>query len=214
VSAGSTIAAMSKAAAATPLSKHIRAHFTEHQTALEACFAAAETALPLAATLLTECVLSGGKVLACGNGGSATDAQHFAAEMIGRLERERPGLPAIALTADSAVLTAIGNDYAFDAVFARQVHALAQANDVLLILTTSGASPSVLEAIRAAHERDVKVIALTGRDGGQARQLLHAGDVELNVPHARTMRIQEMHRLLLHILCDWVDTSLLGGSDD
>jgi D-sedoheptulose 7-phosphate isomerase len=205
---------MSKAAAATPLSKHIRAHFTEHQTALEACFAAAETALPLAAMLLTECVLSGGKVLACGNGGSATDAQHFAAEMIGRLERERPGLPAIALTADSAVLTAIGNDYAFEAVFARQIHALAQASDVLLVLTTSGASPSVLEAIRAAHERDVKVIALTGRDGGQTRQLLHAGDVELNVPHGRTMRIQEMHRLFLHILCDWVDTSLLGGSDD
>jgi D-sedoheptulose 7-phosphate isomerase len=205
---------MTKEPYAMPLSKQIRAHFTEHQTALEACFAATETTLPRAATLLTECVLSGGKVLACGNGGSATDAQHFAAEMIGRLERERPGLPVIALTADSAVLTAVGNDYAFDAVFARQVHALAQVNDVLLILTTSGESSSVLEALRAAHERDVKIIALTGRDGGQVRQLLRAGDVELNVPQARTMRIQEMHRLLLHILCDWVDISLLGDSNE
>jgi D-sedoheptulose 7-phosphate isomerase len=199
---------------ASRIHKHIHSHFAQAREVADATLASVETSLAQSAELMTQCVLSGGKILACGNGGSATDAQHFASEMIGRLERERPGLPAIALTADSAVLTALGNDYAYDAVFARQVHALAQSNDVLLVLTTSGASPSVLEAIRAAHERDVRVVAFTGRQGGEARRLLTAGDVEVNVPHTRTMRIQEMHRLLLHTVCDWMDNSLLGDSDE
>jgi D-sedoheptulose 7-phosphate isomerase len=199
---------------ASRISQHIHAHFAQAREVADATLASVETSLAQAAELMTQCVLSGGKILACGNGGSATDAQHFASEMIGRLERERPGLPAIALSADSAVLTAVGNDYAYDAVFARQVHALAQGNDVLLVLTSSGASPSVLEAIRAAHERDAKVVAFTGRNGGEARRLLTVGDVEVNVPHARSMRIQEMHRLLLHTVCDWMDNSLLGGSDE
>ncbi len=205
---------MTETASVNGFNHHLRAHFVEQRAVAEATFSAVESSLALAAALLTDCILSGGKILACGNGGSATDAQHFASEMIGRLERERPGLPAMALSADSAVLTAVGNDYAFDAVFARQIHALAHANDVLLVLTTSGHSPSVLEAIRAAHEREVRVVAFTGRDGGEARKLLVAGDVEVNVPHARTMRIQEMHRLLLHTVCDWMDNSLLGGSDE
>jgi D-sedoheptulose 7-phosphate isomerase len=203
-----------KHASASRISQHIHAHFSEAREVADATLASVEISLAQAAELMTQCVLSGGKILACGNGGSATDAQHFASEMIGRLERERPGLPAIALSADSAVLTAVGNDYAYDAVFARQVQALAQGNDVVLVLTTSGASPSVLEAIRAAHERDAKVVAFTGRNGGEARRLLTVGDVEVSVPHARTMRIQEMHRLLLHTVCDWMDISLLGGSDE
>jgi D-sedoheptulose 7-phosphate isomerase len=201
-------------ASASRINQHIHAHFAQAREVADATLASVEISLAQAAELMTQCVLSGGKILACGNGGSATDAQHFASEMIGRLERERPGLPAIALSADSAVLTAVGNDYAYDAVFARQVHALAQGNDVLLVLTSSGASPSVLEAIRAAHERDARVVAFTGRNGGEARRLLTVGDVEVNVPHARTMRIQEMHRLLLHTVCDWMDNSLLGGSDE
>jgi D-sedoheptulose 7-phosphate isomerase len=201
-------------ASASRINQHIHAHFAQAREVADATLASVEISLAQAAELMTQCVLSGGKILACGNGGSATDAQHFASEMIGRLERERPGLPAIALSADSAVLTAVGNDYAYDAVFSRQVHALAQGNDVLLVLTSSGASPSVLEAIRAAHERDARVVAFTGRNGGEARRLLMVGDVEVNVPHARTMRIQEMHRLLLHTVCDWMDNSLLGGSDE
>jgi D-sedoheptulose 7-phosphate isomerase len=201
-------------ASASRINQHIHAHFAQAREVADATLASVEISLAQAAELMTQCVLSGGKILACGNGGSATDAQHFASEMIGRLERERPGLPAIALSADSAVLTAVGNDYAYDAVFSRQVHALAQGNDVLLVLTSSGASPSVLEAIRAAHERDARVVAFTGRNGGEARRLLTVGDVEVNVPHARTMRIQEMHRLLLHTVCDWMDNSLLGGSDE
>ena len=205
---------MSNPQTSSAVGKHIHAHFDEARVAAEATLAVVEFPLTQAADLMTQCVLGGGKIFACGNGGSATDAQHFASEMIGRLERERPGLPAIALSADTAVITSIGNDYAFDAVFSRQVHALVQANDVLLVITTSGASPNVLEAIRAAHERDARVVAFTGRNGGEARRLLRAGDVEVSVPHTRTMRIQEMHRLLLHIVCDWIDNSLLGGSDE
>ena len=205
---------MSNPQTSSAIGKHIHAHFAEAQAVAQSTLAVVEFPLTQAAEVMTQCVLGGGKIFACGNGGSATDAQHFAAEMVGRLERERPGLPAIALSADTAVLTSIGNDYAFDAVFARQVQALMQGNDVLLVLTTSGASPSVLEAIRAAHERDARVVAFTGRNGGEARRLLRAGDVEVNVPHTRTMRIQEMHRLLLHIVCDWIDNSLLGGGDE
>jgi D-sedoheptulose 7-phosphate isomerase len=155
-------------------------------------------------------VTSGGKVLACGNGGSAADAQHFAAEFVGRFERERPELGAIALTTDSSILTAIANDYSYDQVFAKQVRALGQSGDVLLAITTSGNSANVLLAIEAAHERDMTVVALTGRGGGKMHQALRETDVHICVPHERTARIQEVHLLAIHCICDGVDIQLLG----
>jgi D-sedoheptulose 7-phosphate isomerase len=155
-------------------------------------------------------VTSGGKVLACGNGGSAADAQHFAAEFVGRFERERPELGAIALTTDSSILTAIANDYSYDQVFAKQVRALGQSGDVLLAITTSGNSANVLLAIEAAHERDMTVVALTGRGGGKMNQALRETDVHICVPHERTARIQEVHLLTIHCICDGVDIQLLG----
>lgn len=159
------------------------------------------------------CITAGGKVLACGNGGSASDAQHFAAEFVGRFERERPGLAAIALNTDSSVLTALGNDYAFEAVFAKQVQALGSPGDVLLAITTSGNSANVLAAVDAAHEKEMTVIALTGRGGGQLAAKLLETDVHICVPHERTARIQEVHILAIHCLCDAVDVQLLGEQD-
>lgn len=159
------------------------------------------------------CVTSGGKVLACGNGGSAADAQHFAAEFVGRFERERPELGAIALTTDSSILTALANDYAFEQVFAKQVRALGHAGDVLLALSTSGNSPNVLAAVAAAHEREMSVVAFTGRGGGRLGALLRETDVHICVPHDRTARIQEVHLLALHCLCDAVDAHLLGDQE-
>lgn len=158
-------------------------------------------------------VTSGGKVLACGNGGSAADAQHFAAEFVGRYERERPELAAIALTTDSSILTAIANDYDFSVIFSKQVRAFGGAGDVLLALSTSGNSANVLAAIEAAHEREMTVVALTGRSGGKMALALRETDVHICVPHDRTARIQEVHLLVLHCICDGVDTQLLGDQD-
>lgn len=155
-------------------------------------------------------VTSGGKVLACGNGGSAADAQHFAAEFVGRFERERPELGAMALTTDASILTAVANDYAFEQVFAKQVRALGQSGDVLLAISTSGNSANVLAAVHAAHEREMTVVALTGRGGGKMNQALRETDVHICVPHDRTARIQEVHLLVIHCLCDGVDIQLLG----
>jgi len=163
---------------------------------------------------LLTCVTGGGKVLVCGNGGSAADAQHFAAEFVGRFERERPELAAIALTTDSSVMTAIANDYGFDVIFSRQVRALGQAGDVLLAISTSGNSANVLKAIEAAHEREMVVIGLSGRDGGKMTPALRDTDVHICVPHERTARIQEVHLLTLHCLCDAVDTLLLGDLEN
>jgi D-sedoheptulose 7-phosphate isomerase len=164
------------------------------------------------------CVTNGGKVLACGNGGSAADAQHFAAEFVGRYERERPELAAVALTTDSSILTALANDYDFTQVFARQVRALGQAGDVLLAISTSGNSANVIAAIEAAHEREMTVVALTGskdgKAGGQMAALLRETDVHICVPHERTARIQEVHLLTLHCLCDGVDAMLLGEQEN
>ncbi len=160
------------------------------------------------------CITAGGKILACGNGGSASDAQHFAAELVGRFERERPGLAAIALTTDTSVLTAIGNDYDFSQVFAKQVQALGQPGDVLLALTTSGNSANVLAAVDAARAKDMTVVALTGRGGGKMREKLLETDVHICVPHERTARIQEVHILAIHCLCDAVDLQLLGEQDN
>ena len=169
-------------------------------------------AAPIAAAIetLTACLINGGKILACGNGGSAADAQHFAAELIGRFEAERQELAAIALTTDSSILTAIANDYAFEQIFARQVRGLGHAGDVLIAISTSGNSGNVIEAIRAAHEADMRVVALTGRGGGQIGEMLHDDDIHLCVPAERTARIQETHLLAIHCLCDGIDALLLG----
>jgi D-sedoheptulose 7-phosphate isomerase len=167
-----------------------------------------------AVSAVVGCITAGGKVLACGNGGSASDAQHFAAEFIGRFERERPGLAAIALTTDSSILTAIANDYDFTQVFAKQVQALGAPGDVLIALSTSGNSPNVLAAVDAARARDMTVVALTGRGGGKLREKLLETDVHICVPHERTARIQEVHILALHCLCDAVDLQLLGEQDN
>jgi D-sedoheptulose 7-phosphate isomerase len=170
---------------------------------------------PIAAAVnaILASVTSGGKVLACGNGGSAADAQHFAAEFVGRYERERPELGAIALTTDSSIITAIANDYDFSVIFSKQVRALGSAGDVLLAISTSGNSANVLAAVEAAHERDMMVVALTGKGGGQMNQALREGDVHICVPHERTARIQEVHLLVLHCICDGVDTQLLGDQE-
>jgi len=167
---------------------------------------------PIASAIaaILACVTSGGKVLACGNGGSAADAQHFAAEFVGRFERERPELGAIALTTDSSIITAVANDYSFEQIFAKQVRALGQAGDVLLAITTSGNSGNVLAAIEAAHEREMTVVALTGRGGGKMNQALRETDVHICVPHDRTARVQEVHLLTIHCICDGVDALLLG----
>jgi len=160
------------------------------------------------------CITAGGKVLACGNGGSASDAQHFAAEFVGRFERERPGLAAIALTTDTSVLTAIGNDYDFNSIYSKQVQALGAPGDVLLAITTSGNSANVLAAVEAARAKEMTVIALTGRGGGRLRERLGETDVHICVPHERTARIQEVHILVLHCLCDAVDLQLLGEQEN
>jgi D-sedoheptulose 7-phosphate isomerase len=163
-----------------------------------------------AVELMVQSLLSSGKIMACGNGGSAADAQHFSAELLNRFEAERPPLAAIALTTDTSTLTSIANDYSFDQVFAKQVRALGQPQDVLLAISTSGNSGNVVEAIHAAHEREVKVVALTGKGGGKIAGLLEEGDVHICVPAERTARIQEIHLLTLHCLCDGIDSLLLG----
>jgi len=159
------------------------------------------------------CVTSGGKVLSCGNGGSAADAQHFSAEFVGRFERERPELGAIALTTDTSIITAVANDYDFTSIFSRQVRALGQTGDVLLAITTSGNSANVLAAIEAAHQRDMVVVALTGRSGGKVNQALRDTDVHICVPHDRTARVQEVHLLTIHCICDGVDAQLMGDQE-
>ena len=166
--------------------------------------------IAVAIEIMTHSLLNGGKILACGNGGSAGDAQHFAAELVGRFEVERQELAAIALTTDSSILTAVGNDYGFNVVFSRQVRALGHAGDVLLAISTSGNSPNIIEAIKAAQEADMRVIALTGKGGGQIGELLSDDDIHLCVPAERTARIQETHLLVVHCLCDGIDALLLG----
>lgn len=163
-----------------------------------------------AAKMIVNTLLSDHKLLSCGNGGSAADAQHFTAEMVNRFERERPGLPSIALTTDSSTLTSIANDYSFDQVFSKQVKALGHPGDILVAISTSGNSANVNQAILAAHERSIKIIALSGKNGGTMAELLQETDIELRVPSESTARIQEVHILLLHCLCDITDRMLLG----
>lgn len=166
--------------------------------------------LELAARKLFGCIIQGNKILACGNGGSAADAQHFSSEMLNRFEQERPGLPTLALTTDSSTITSIGNDYSFAQIFARQVAALGQPGDLLLVISTSGNSANILAAVQEAHDKEMPVIALTGKDGGELAGALAADDIELRVVSDSTARIQETHILLIHCLCALIDHQLLG----
>ena len=185
-------------------------HFAESaQTKLDAIEMLAAP-IAEATEAMVACLLGNGKILACGNGGSAADAQHFVAELVGRFEMERQGLAAIALTTDSSILTAVSNDYGYKAIFDKQVRALGQPGDVLLAISTSGNSSNVIEAIHAAHDNDLRVVALTGKGGGEIAELLRDTDIHICVPSDRTARIQEVHGLTIHCLCDGIDCLLLG----
>ncbi|NBY27617.1 MAG: phosphoheptose isomerase [Betaproteobacteria bacterium] len=195
------------------LEQRIQQHFIDSADLKYQCAEALSRPIAAAVQALLTCVTGGAKVLACGNGGSAADAQHFAAEFVGRFERERPELAALSLTTDSSIITAIANDYDFRSIFSRQVRALGQSGDVLLAISTSGNSANVLAAIEAAHERDMVVVGLSGRGGGKMTLALRDTDVHICVPHERTARIQEVHILALHCLCDAVDAQLLGDQE-
>jgi len=191
--------------------QRILEHF--HESAELKIQAASALAQPIAEAvdLMFHALANGNRILACGNGGSAADCQHFASELVGRFERERLPLPAMALTTDSSILTALGNDEGFTEIFSKQVQAFGQAGDVLLAISTSGNSANVVAAVEAALERDMRVVALTGKGGGVLAELLTDADVHLCVPHDRTARIQEVHLLMVHCLCDGIDVALFGG---
>jgi len=189
---------------------NVRRHFADAIALKQAMMETLAPQIAEAGAALAGALKEGRKVLSCGNGGSAADSQHFAAEMVGRFERERPGLPAMSLTTDTSAMTAIANDYHYDEVFSRPIQSLGNTGDFLLGISTSGNSRNVLKAIEAAHARGMKVIALTGRDGGAMAKALRPGDFHLNVANPRTMRIQEVHILTLHCLCDVVDNALHG----
>ncbi|HZP94025.1 MAG TPA: phosphoheptose isomerase [Burkholderiales bacterium] len=193
------------------LVSRIHQHFTDSaHLKLQAMELLAEP-LARAAERMVQCLMNEGKILACGNGGSAADAQHFAAELLNRFEMERPPLAAVALTTDSSTLTSIANDYDYNEVFSKQVRALGQPNDILLAISTSGNSPNVIEAMSAAHDRQMTVVALTGKRGGKMAGLLAADDIHICVPADKTARIQEVHLLCLHCMCDSIDCLLLGA---
>lgn len=195
------------------MTSRMSSHFTDALTAFEHSRDALAEPLARGVDLLFNALTNDCKILACGNGGSAADAQHFIAELVGRFERERLPLAGITLSADTSILTAVGNDYGFDDVFERQVNALGRPGDVLVCISTSGNSANVLRAVGAAHERDMRIIALSGKGGGVLGELMTERDVHLCVPHDRTMRIQEVHILLLHALCDGIDAFLLGDTE-
>lgn len=186
----------------------IRELFDASMTAKQASLALVPRLLR-AGDQLVQALTQQKKILICGNGGSAGDSQHFAAELLNRFERERPSLAAIALTTDSSTLTSIANDYHYDQIFAKQINGLGQANDVLIAISTSGHSPNILSAIQAAHAKQMQVVALSGKDGGQLAQLLQPHDIELRVPAHSTARIQEVHLLLIHCLCDYIDNNMV-----
>ena len=189
----------------------INQHFSDSAaTKMQAVKVLAEP-LARASERMVQCLMNEGKILSCGNGGSAADAQHFAAELLNRFEKERPPLSAMALSTDTSTLTSIANDYSYNEVFSKQVRALGQPRDLLLAISTSGNSPNVMEAIKAAHDRQMGVIALTGKQGGKMAAMLKATDVHICVPADRTARIQEVHLLCLHCMCDAIDCLLLGA---
>lgn len=188
----------------------IRGQFADSVAAKQAAMAAMAAPIAAAAEAMTATLRAGGKIMACGNGGSAADAQHFAAELLNRFEMERAPLAAVALTTDTSTLTSIANDYHYDLVFAKQVLALGRPGDVLLAISTSGNSPNVLAAMQAAQSKGVRVVALTGKEGGKMATALKPDDLHLCVPADRTARIQEVHLLVLHCLCDGIDILLPG----
>ncbi len=193
------------------LTSRIGKHFDDSAQLKLQCKTTLAQPIADAAQAMVSCLMNDGKILVCGNGGSAADSQHFAAELVNRFEVERPGLACVALTTDSSVLTSIANDYDYVQIFSKQVRALGMDGDVLLAISTSGNSPSVLEAIQAAHERNMPVVALTGKDGGKITGMLKPTDFHICVPAKSTARIQEVHLLALHCLCDLIDHLILGG---
>ena len=192
------------------ISERVTNIFTSHIETAQAAMDEISTDIVDAATLMTNALLSDHKILSCGNGGSASDAQHFSSELLNRFERERPGLPAIALTTDSSTITSISNDYTFDEIFSKQVSALGQQGDVLLAISTSGNSANILRAVMAAHQRQMRCVILSGNTGGDLVSILEEDDVFLSVPAKSTARIQEIHIIVIHCLCDLIDTQLLG----
>jgi D-sedoheptulose 7-phosphate isomerase len=193
-----------------PEHERIRGHFQESIAVKQAAIDTLPPLIANAARLMTDALNHGGKILSCGNGGSAGDSQHFSAELLNRFEMERPGLAAVALTTDSSTLTAIANDYAYRQIFSKQVLALGNSGDCLLAISTSGNSDNVLEAVHAAHDQDMTVIALTGGDGGAIRASLTKNDVEICAPSSRTARTQEVHLVVIHCLCDAIDQTLFN----
>lgn len=194
------------------MTSRMSSHFDDAIDTFKTSSQALAEPLATAVDMAFAALVNNNKILACGNGGSAADAQHFVAELVGRFERDRLPLAGIALNTDSSIMTAVGNDYGFDHIFERQVMALGQPGDILVAISTSGNSPNVLRSIEAAHDRDMAVIALTGKGGGKIGEQLYETDIHLCVPHDRTMRIQEVHIVLLHALCDGIDALLLGDS--
>ena len=191
--------------------ERITQHFSD---SIDAKIRAADSLPPLiaqASEMMVQSLLNEGKILACGNGGSAGDAQHFVSELLNRYERERPALPAMSLCADSLTLSSIANDTSFHEVFSKQIRALGQQGDILLTISTSGNCPNIVQAIQAAHDRDIQVIALTGKSGGDMARLLHPEDIEIRVPDNSSPRIQEVHTLVIHCLCDLIDEFLFSG---
>lgn len=191
----------------------INQHFQSSIETKQQSMAVLAPVIEQAGEMMVQSLLAGGKILTCGNGGSAGDAQHFSSELLNRFERERPSLPAIALTTDSSTLTSIANDYHYNEVFSKQIRALGNGNDILLAISTSGNSANVVQAIQAAHDREMRVVALTGKDGGDMASLLTADDMEIRVPSSITARIQEVHLLVIHCLCDFIDWQLFGPAE-
>ncbi|MFZ0486161.1 MAG: phosphoheptose isomerase [Arenicellales bacterium] len=188
----------------------VTAHFNESIANLQAAADTVTDAVARAAERISQSLLNGGKMLICGNGGSAADAQHFSSELLNRFEAERPGLPAVAITTDASTLTSIANDYEYADVFGRQIRALGQPGDVLFVITTSGNSQNILQALHAGHEKDMTCIALNGRDGGKAAQITSGEDINIIAPGNSTARIQEVHGLVIHCICDLIDWRIFG----
>lgn len=188
----------------------IKAIFHDSIATKQAAMEVMPAALARAVDILVSALKNGNKVLSCGNGGSAADAQHFSSELLNRFHHDRPSLPAIALTTDASTVTSIANDYAYDQIFARQISSLGQAGDILLAISTSGNSANIVQAIKTAQDRGMSVIAMTGHEGGKMVQILGNKDVELRVPSSITARIQEVHLLILHVLCSRTDSLLFG----